>query len=99
MNILAWLVVGLIAGLIAKSAVPGDDLGELLIALAIGVVGAIAGGLFALFLGLGDGLAGMELATVVLSAAGAGGALWAYRTVADRRNAGLGREGVEIREP
>ena len=47
MGIIAFIVLGLIAGWIAKALMPGDDPGGLLITMVIGVVGAILGGFLA----------------------------------------------------
>lgn len=44
MGILAFLVMGLIAGFIARAVVPGRDPMGLLGTLALGVVGAFVGG-------------------------------------------------------
>lgn len=44
MDILAWIVVGVIAGFLAKAVVPGEGPGGVLGDLVIGVVGAIIGG-------------------------------------------------------
>jgi uncharacterized membrane protein YeaQ/YmgE (transglycosylase-associated protein family) len=44
MSILAWLVVGVIAGFLAKYAVPGEGPGGILGDLIVGIVGAIIGG-------------------------------------------------------
>jgi uncharacterized membrane protein YeaQ/YmgE (transglycosylase-associated protein family) len=44
LGILAWIVMGLIAGLIAKAIMPGKDPGGALITTLLGIVGAIIGG-------------------------------------------------------
>ena len=44
MSILAWIVVGIIAGWLAKMVVPGEGPGGLLGDLVIGVIGAVIGG-------------------------------------------------------
>jgi uncharacterized membrane protein YeaQ/YmgE (transglycosylase-associated protein family) len=44
MDILWWIVVGLIAGWLAKLVVPGREPGGFFATLAIGVVGALLGG-------------------------------------------------------
>jgi len=44
MSILAWIVVGVIAGYLAKMISPGPERGGLLTTLVIGVVGALVGG-------------------------------------------------------
>jgi uncharacterized membrane protein YeaQ/YmgE (transglycosylase-associated protein family) len=47
MSIIAFIILGLIAGVIAKALLPGDDPGGLIITTIIGVVGAILGGFLA----------------------------------------------------
>lgn len=44
MNILAWLILGLIAGAIAKAVYPGDQGGGILGTIILGVIGAFVGG-------------------------------------------------------
>lgn len=49
MNIIAWIVLGLLAGAIGKLLYPGHQGGGLLATLLLGIVGAFIGGsLFAL---------------------------------------------------
>jgi uncharacterized membrane protein YeaQ/YmgE (transglycosylase-associated protein family) len=47
MGIIAFIILGLIAGWIAKAVLPGDDPGGVIITTIIGVVGAILGGFLA----------------------------------------------------
>src|SRR5262249_41414725 len=47
MGIIAFLILGLLAGAIAKAILPGDDPGGILITMLIGVVGALLGGFLA----------------------------------------------------
>lgn len=47
MGILAFLILGLLAGAIAKALMPGDDPGGIVVTMIIGVVGAILGGFLA----------------------------------------------------
>ena len=44
MGILAWIVLGLIAGAIAKALMPGKDPGGIIVTMLIGIVGAFIGG-------------------------------------------------------
>lgn len=44
MNFLAWIVLGLIAGAIAKAIMPGNDPGGIIVTMIIGIVGALIGG-------------------------------------------------------
>ena len=41
MGIIAWIILGLLAGVIAKALLPGDDPGGLIITTLIGIAGAI----------------------------------------------------------
>ncbi len=54
MSIIGWIVLGLLAGIIAKALLPGDDPGGFIVTAVIGVVGALLGGLIARALDLGD---------------------------------------------
>ena len=44
MGIIGWIVLGLLAGIIAKAILPGDDPGGIIVTTLIGIVGAFAGG-------------------------------------------------------
>ncbi len=44
MNIIAWIVLGLIAGAIAKAIYPGDQGGGILGTIILGIIGAFVGG-------------------------------------------------------
>ena len=47
MGIIAFIILGLLAGAIAKAVLPGDDPGGFIVTTIIGVVGAILGGFLA----------------------------------------------------
>ena len=42
--IVAWIVVGLVAGVLAKWVMPGPDPGGIVVTVLIGIVGAFVGG-------------------------------------------------------
>lgn len=44
MGILGWIVLGLVAGAIAKAIMPGKQGGGIILTLVLGVVGALVGG-------------------------------------------------------
>jgi uncharacterized membrane protein YeaQ/YmgE (transglycosylase-associated protein family) len=44
MGILGWIVLGLLAGAIAKAILPGNDPGGIIVTMIIGIVGALLGG-------------------------------------------------------
>jgi uncharacterized membrane protein YeaQ/YmgE (transglycosylase-associated protein family) len=54
MGIIAWIILGLLAGFIAKAILPGDDPGGIIVTTLIGVAGAFIGGFIAKALGFGD---------------------------------------------
>ena len=47
MGIIAFVILGLLAGAIAKALMPGDDPGGFIVTAIIGVVGALIGGFLA----------------------------------------------------
>jgi uncharacterized membrane protein YeaQ/YmgE (transglycosylase-associated protein family) len=50
MNIIAWVILGLLAGAIAKAIYPGTQGGGILSTMILGIVGAFIGGsLYSLF--------------------------------------------------
>ena len=49
MNLLSWIVLGLLAGAIAKFIIPGPDGGGIIGTLLLGIVGAFVGGSLAMF--------------------------------------------------
>lgn len=44
MGIIAWILIGLLAGFIAKAIMPGKDPGGIIITMLIGIVGGLLGG-------------------------------------------------------
>ncbi len=70
MGFLGWIVLGLVAGAIAKAIMPGTQGGGWLVTIVLGIVGALLGGFIgsALFnIGLGEFF---ELRTWLLAIAG-----------------------------
>jgi uncharacterized membrane protein YeaQ/YmgE (transglycosylase-associated protein family) len=47
LGIIAFIILGLLAGLIAKALLPGPDPGGLIVTTIIGVLGALLGGFLA----------------------------------------------------
>lgn len=50
MGIIAWIIFGLIAGVIAKLLMPGRDGGGFILTCILGIVGAVVGGWLATML-------------------------------------------------
>jgi uncharacterized membrane protein YeaQ/YmgE (transglycosylase-associated protein family) len=84
MGIIAWIVVGLIAGVLAKLVMPGDDPGGIIVTILIGIVGAFVGGFVVSLLG-GAGMTGFNLWSILVATLGAIILLAIYRMVAGRR--------------
>jgi uncharacterized membrane protein YeaQ/YmgE (transglycosylase-associated protein family) len=53
-GIIGWILLGLLAGAIAKLILPGDDPGGIIVTTLIGIAGALVGGFIASALGIGD---------------------------------------------
>ena len=88
MGIIAWIILGLLAGMLAKFLLPGDDPGGIIITTIIGVVGAILGGLVAKALGFGDPIDEFfDISTWIPAIVGSLVLLLAYRAVAGRGGA------------
>ncbi len=84
MGILAFIVVGLVAGLLAKLVMPGDDPGGLIVTTLIGIAGALVGGLVVQFLG-GAGVTGINIWSILVATLGAVILLAIYRLFAGGR--------------
>lgn len=84
MGVLAWIVVGLIAGWLAKMISPGPERTGLLATLVIGVIGAIVGGW--LFNAFGRaGASGVDLYSIIVATLGAVVFLFIWKTVRGSR--------------
>ena len=69
-----WIIVGLIAGALAKWIMPGKDPGGLIATILIGIAGGLTGGFLANLIW-----------NLVLATGGAVLLLWIYRMIRDRR--------------
>jgi uncharacterized membrane protein YeaQ/YmgE (transglycosylase-associated protein family) len=83
MGILAWIVIGLIAGALGKLIMPGDDPGGIIVATLIGMVGAVVGG-FVMYSILGFNQ-GSFIWSIIVATIGAIILLAIYRLIVGRR--------------
>jgi len=82
-SIIAWIVLGLIAGAIAKWIHPGPDPTGWVATLVIGIVGAFVGGFITRALGIGPSDTDIvNLWSIIVAVFGAVICLWAYRKFA-----------------
>jgi uncharacterized membrane protein YeaQ/YmgE (transglycosylase-associated protein family) len=79
-GILSWIVIGLIAGALAKWIMPGDDPGGVIVTTLIGVGGGLLGGFIGTRLGIGA-VTGFNLVSLGLAVGGAVVLLFGYRLV------------------
>jgi uncharacterized membrane protein YeaQ/YmgE (transglycosylase-associated protein family) len=83
-DIIAWILLGLIAGWLAKMAVPGPEPGGFLATTAIGIVGAIVGGF--LFRTFGSaGASGLNFWSIIVAFIGAVVFLFVWKALTGRR--------------
>jgi uncharacterized membrane protein YeaQ/YmgE (transglycosylase-associated protein family) len=87
MGALSWIVLGLLAGLIAKWLTSGSDPKGCLVTIVIGIVGAAIGGWVGTQLGLGS-VSGFDLRSLALAVMGSVLLLLILRAVSGR---GMGK--------
>ena len=83
MGFISWIVVGAIAGLLARRTVPGPDPGRFIVAVLLGMAGASVGGFVVGVLG-GSGATGFDVWSVLVATLGAVILLYFYGMVARR---------------
>ncbi len=80
MGFLSWILLGFIAGALAKFIMPGKDPGGCLITTVIGIVGAVVGGYLATMAGYGK-IESFDLGGIFLATLGAIVLLVIFRVV------------------
>lgn len=70
MGIVTWIVLGLVAGVLAKIIMPGRDPGGIIITTVLGIAGAVIGGFIGTQLGFGR-VSGFEVRSLALAVGGA----------------------------
>ncbi len=87
MNILYWIILGLVAGAIAKAIHPGRDPQGCIITMVIGIIGSVVGGFIARMLGF-EGEPGNNsfIYNLLIATGGAVLALIIYGAVTRKRN-------------
>jgi uncharacterized membrane protein YeaQ/YmgE (transglycosylase-associated protein family) len=81
-----WLIIGLIAGALARLIMPGRDPMGIIATILLGIVGSILGGLVSWAIwGADTAERGFQPAGLLLSILGAIIVLWIYRMMRSRR--------------
>ena len=85
MSIIAWLVVGAIAGWIAGMIVPGDEGYGVIGTIIAGIVGALLGGFLLGIITNEDWTTGINIPTLIAPIVGAVFGVFAWKSMAGRR--------------
>jgi uncharacterized membrane protein YeaQ/YmgE (transglycosylase-associated protein family) len=77
MGILSWVILGLLAGALARWIMPVNDKRGWIMTIILGIAGAFVGGFIGSLVGLGS-VSGFNIATVITATVGAFVLLFAY---------------------
>ena len=85
MGYIWWIIIGLIAGALARLIMPGRDPMGIIATIVLGIVGSILGGLVSMAIWRNDATdGGFHPAGLLLSILGAIIVLWIYRMIKSR---------------
>ncbi|MET9347603.1 GlsB/YeaQ/YmgE family stress response membrane protein [Streptomyces termitum] len=87
MGVIAWIIIGLLAGMIAKALMPGKDPGGVIVTILIGIAGGLLGGWLGKVLFGVDSIDGFfDLSTWIAAVVGSMILLALYRLVSGGRH-------------
>ncbi len=84
MGFISWIIVGLIAGLLAKWIMPGRDPAGIIVTILIGIGGGLVGGFIGSRIGFGS-VSGFNIGSILLATGGAILLLIVYRMIKGKR--------------
>ena len=84
MGVLSWIILGLVAGAVAKALHRGDEPSGLLATMFVGILGALLGGFLASAVGIGSISGFFSLGTWLIAIAGAFVLLMVYDAIVSR---------------
>ncbi|MBD2762641.1 GlsB/YeaQ/YmgE family stress response membrane protein [Kocuria sp. cx-455] len=87
MGIISWIVLGLIAGALAKLIMPGRQGGGIIVTIILGIIGAIVGGFLGSLVGIGSLDSVFDIGTIITAIVGALIVLFIYGAVTGRKGA------------
>jgi uncharacterized membrane protein YeaQ/YmgE (transglycosylase-associated protein family) len=86
MGIIGWILLGLLAGLIAKALMPGGERLGIILTTLLGIAGALLGGFLATAFGFGDPIDEFfDVSTWLAAIVGALLILFLWNAVRERR--------------
>ena len=83
MGFISWMILGLIAGALAKLIMPGKDGGGFFITMGLGIAGGVVGGMIGSLIGLGS-VTGINLGSIFTATVGAFLILFVYKRVKEK---------------
>lgn len=87
MGIIGWILLGFLAGVIAKAIMPGAERVGFILTTLLGIGGALLGGFLASVLGVGDPIDEFfDISTWVAAVVGALVILFAWNAISNRRS-------------
>ncbi len=84
MGVLSWIILGFVAGAIAKALQRGDEPSSIFATMFVGVLGALLGGFLASAVGIGSISGFFSLGTWLIAIAGAFVLLMFYDAITSR---------------
>ncbi len=81
MNFISWIILGGIAGAIAKLIMPGKDPGGFIVTILLGIAGAFVGGFISTQIGFGTVSGAFDLVSLIIATGGALILLLLYRMI------------------
>jgi uncharacterized membrane protein YeaQ/YmgE (transglycosylase-associated protein family) len=85
MGIISWIILGLIAGALAKLIMPGNQGGGIIVTIVLGIIGALLGGFLGSLIGIGDLESAFDIGTIITAVVGALIVLFIWGAVSGRR--------------
>lgn len=85
MGIISWIILGLIAGALAKLILPGKQGGGIIVTMILGIVGAIVGGWLGSLVGIGSITGAFNIGSIITAVIGAIIVLVIYGAITGRR--------------
>lgn len=71
MGIISWVILGVVAGALAKWIMPGKDGGGFFVTMILGIAGAFVGGWIGSLLGIGVTTGGLSIPSIATATGGA----------------------------
>ena len=84
LNFIWWLIIGLIAGALARLIMPGRDPMGIIATIVLGIIGSLIGGFVSMAIWRNDNTSAFQGSGLLLSILGAILVLWIYRMTRSR---------------